>query len=228
MAISAIIPAFNEERNIGETVKALRLVREISEIIVVDDGSRDRTAAEAEQAGADYVLILPENRGKGGALAAGVELAHGEIFCFVDADLGATAVEFVSLVKPVLQGEADMAVAQFPAGRRSAGLGLVKGLASWGIHALAGYLTTSPLSGQRVLRRSVWEKAQSAREGFGVEVGLTVDCVRYGYIVTEVPLTMTHRETGRDWQGFRHRGKQFIHVSRALFRLWVNGREKPE
>jgi len=228
MAISAIIPAFNEERKIGETVKALRVVREISEIIVVDDGSRDRTAAEAKQAGADHVLILPENRGKGGALAAGVALANGEILCFVDADLGATAAEFVSLVKPVLLGEADMAVAQFPAGSRSAGLGLVKGLASWGIHALSGYLSVSPLSGQRVLRRRVWEKALFARDGFGVEVGLTIDCIRHGYTVTEVPLTMTHRETGRDWQGIKHRGKQFIHVSLTLFRLWVNGREKAE
>ncbi|MBS3887074.1 MAG: glycosyltransferase family 2 protein [Dethiobacter sp.] len=228
MAISAIIPALNEEASIGKTVKALRLVSEISQIIVVDDGSRDRTAAEAEQAGADYVLVLAENRGKGGALAAGVELAHGEIFCFVDADLGATAAEFVHLVKPVLQGEADMAVAQFPAGRRSAGFGLVKRLASWGIYALSGYLPASPLSGQRVLQRGVWEKAVSFRDGFGVEVGLTVACVRHGYTVTEVPLSMTHRETGRNWQGFSHRGKQFIDVSRTLFRLWVNRREKPE
>ncbi|MBS4007986.1 MAG: glycosyltransferase family 2 protein [Clostridium sp.] len=232
MAISAIIPALNEEAIIGETVKALRVVSEISEIIVVDDGSRDRTAAEAALAGADRVLILAENRGKGGALAAGVEVAQGEIICFVDADLGATAAEFAHLLKPVLHGEADMAVAQFPAVKYSAGLGLVKRLASWGIHALSGYLTSSPLSGQRVLRRCVWEKALSARNGFGVEVALTVDCLRHGFTVAEVPLMMSHRQTGRNWHGFRHRGKQFIHVSRTLFHLWlngrVNGREKQE
>ncbi|MBS3900424.1 MAG: glycosyltransferase family 2 protein [Dethiobacter sp.] len=226
MAISAIIPALNEETRIGETVKALRAVSEISEIIVVDDGSRDRTAAEAAQAGADRVLVLTKNRGKGEALAAGAALAQGEIFCFVDADLGATAAEFAYLLKPVLRGEADMAVAGFPAGRRSAGIGLVKRLASWGIHALSGYLPVSPLSGQRVLRRCVWEKAASARNGFGVEVGLTVDCVRHGYTVAEIPLLMTHRETGRNWHGFRHRGKQFVHVSRALLRLWLNRRQK--
>lgn len=217
--ISAIIPAFNEEQSIGRTIAALRQISGIDEIIVVDDGSSDRTAGAAAQAGAGQVIRLEKNRGKGHALAVGARQARGDILCFADADLGDTAGEFAKLLLPVLQAEADMTVARFPPPRRRAGMGLVKGLAGYGIYRLSGYRPNSPLSGQRVLRRCVWEAAAHAREGFGVEVGLTVGCLRAGFRLTEVPVRMSHRETGRDWHGLAHRGKQFLHVLRTLWRL---------
>ena len=226
MDVTAIIPAYNEASRIGSTLASLRTVQDISEIIVVDDGSHDQTADVAKQAGAHRVIILAQNCGKGGALATGVAVARGDILCFVDADLGSSAAEFSKLLHPVLTGEADMTVAEFPPATRPAGLGFVKKLAVWGIRSLSGVTPASPLSGQRVLRRSVWDSALCARDGFGVEVGLTVDCVRNGYTMVEVPVFMTHRETGRDWHGFRHRGKQFVEISRTLWRLWANRQVK--
>jgi hypothetical protein len=224
MKISAVIPAYNEEARIGETVRALASVASICEIIVVDDGSLDQTAREAEAAGAHRVIVLDRNEGKGGALARGVIASCGEVLCFVDADLGASAAEFAVLLGPVMQGEADMVVAAFPQALQKCGLGLVKGMAVWGIGKLAGFRPSAPLSGQRVLKRAVWEQALCARDGFGVEVGLTVDCLRNGFTLVEIPVTMWHRETGRDWQGFTHRGRQFVQVSRTLWRLWLKRR----
>lgn len=222
MEITAIIPAYNEEEKIGETITGLLAIPEIDEILVVDDGSRDKTAEKARLAGAHRVITLAVNKGKGAALSYGVQQARGDILCFVDADLGHSSADFAKLLAPILQNKADMTVAQFPVAARPAGVGLVKGLAKWGIRRLSGYTPNSPLSGQRVLRRSVWEEAVCARDGFGVEVGLTVDCLRRGYRLCEVPVVMTHRETGRDWHGFRHRGKQFVHVFWTLCRLWAN------
>jgi glycosyltransferase involved in cell wall biosynthesis len=226
MVVSAIIPAFNEEALIGETIGALLAVEEIDEIIVVDDGSTDKTAEIAGKTGAHLVLRQPENKGKGAALSRGATEARGEIFCFVDADLGRSALEFRKLLMPVLNNEADMTVARFPPASRPGGLGLVKGLAVWGIGRLSGYRTQAPLSGQRVLKRDVWEGAPSARDGFGVEVGLTVDCVRQGFTLKEIPVSMHHRESGRTLRGFYHRGRQFVQVTKTLLRIWTGRRVK--
>lgn len=221
MRVSAIIPAYNEAQSICATIQALQGITEINEIIVVDDGSSDLTAAQALLAGAS-VRQLPHNRGKGGALQEGVRLAQGEILCFVDADLGASAAEFTHLLRPVLADQADMTIAIFPPARRRGGWGLVKRLAIYGISKLSGYHPVSPLSGQRVLRRRVWESLRTPLVGFGVEVGLTVECLRNGYRLQEIPVQMTHRETGRDLSGFKHRGKQFLHLLRTLKQLWSN------
>ncbi|NLN53852.1 MAG: glycosyltransferase family 2 protein [Firmicutes bacterium] len=220
MQVSAIIPAYNEAAVIGATIRALQKIPELAEILVIDDGSEDLTAAQALLAGA-AVRRLPQNVGKGGALQEGVRLAQGEILCFVDADLGQSAVEFRHLLRPVLAGEADMTVAVFPPAARPGGFGLVKGLAGYGVNKLAGYQSLAPLSGQRVLRREVWESLQTLPFGFGVEVGLTVECLRQGYRLQEIPVQMTHRETGRDLSGFKHRGRQFLHLLRTLIQLWA-------
>jgi glycosyltransferase involved in cell wall biosynthesis len=223
--ISAVIPAFNEEKKIGQTVKALSGIDGISEIIVVDDGSEDCTSEVARLAGAN-VLTLTANVGKGGALAKGVTIASGDVLCFVDADLGESASEFRKLIDTVVRGEADMVVAVWARSGRRAGFGLVKGLASWGIYLLTRYRPDSPLSGQRVLRREVWEHAHYACSGFGVEVALTVECLRAGFLIMEVPVSMSHRETGRDLSGFLHRGKQFVQVTCTLWRMLFHRKER--
>lgn len=223
--ISAVIPAYNEAATIQKTISALASLGLIDEIIVVDDGSRDETAQRARDAGA-FVISLPQNGGKAKALAAGVKEARGEILCFADADLGESAREFRHLIPPVLAGRADMTVAVFPPAKRKGGFGVVKGLAVFGISRLGGYKAAAPLSGQRVLRRIVWETSAPALTGFGVEVGLTVECLRHGFTLLEVPVQMTHRETGRDLDGFRHRGRQFWDLLLTLGNLWLKGRVK--
>ncbi|NLM46600.1 MAG: glycosyltransferase family 2 protein [Firmicutes bacterium] len=223
MLVSAVIPAFNEEETIAATVLALQSVSEVGEIVVVDDGSRDMTAQKAREAGA-VVVTLPRNAGKAGALAAGVEQVRGEILCFVDADLGASAAEFARLIPPVVAGQADMVIAAFPPSSGRGGFGLVKNFARAAIRLGGGFHSTCPLSGQRVLRREVWEKAGGGLHGFGVEVGLTLSCLRQGFRICEIPVAMTHRETKRNLAGFLHRGRQFIDVARTCGYLWLKQR----
>lgn len=217
--VSAVIPAYNEESRIGDTIRALRALKEVAEIVVADDGSADNTGSAAKNAGADVVLKLKENRGKGEALARGLGAAGGDIICLVDADLGETAAEFGLLLAPVLAGEADMTVGVLPRPQRKAGFGLVMGLAAWGIRFLTGYRPVSPLSGQRVITRQVFEQC-GFRSGFGIEVGLTIECLRRGFRLLEVPVRMKHRESGRNLAGFRHRGRQFVQVARTLWQAW--------
>ena len=219
--VSAIIPARDEADRIADTLRALKSVPGIGQIIVVDDGSIDGTAAAAEAAGAD-VLRLERSRGKGGAMNAGAAASSGDVLLFLDADLGESAAEASKLIAPVEDGSADMAIAQFPAGAgRGGGFGLAVGLARVGIRLLAGRRMGSPLSGQRAIRRELWERVGGIAPGFGAEVGLTIDAIRAGFRVVEVPAEFKHRVTGRDWSGIRHRARQFSHIAQALARRLV-------
>lgn len=215
MRVIAIIPAYNEALRIGETVAAVRRIRAVDEVLVVDDGSKDATSAVAARAGA-RVLTLQQNRGKGGALSEGIKAARGDILLFLDADLGRSAEQGRVLLEPVLKGEADMVIARFPERRHKGGFGLVKRLAAWGIWRLTGKAVSAPLSGQRAVRREVLAATGSLAPGWGIEVGMTIDAIRQGYRVVEVATEMDHAVTGRSPGDFWHRGRQFLAVGRVI------------
>ncbi|SMO40585.1 glycosyltransferase family 2 protein [Melghirimyces algeriensis] len=219
VVVSAVIPAYNEEEWIGNTLKYLRRVEMVNEIIVVDDGSKDKTARVAQHY-ADSVIRIPENMGKGAAIQEGVRYATGDILLFVDADLTEHAKLCGALLEPVVKGKTDMTIARFPAPRKKGGFGLVKGLARTGVRWLTGYHLESTLSGQRALTRELVTAIGDVGSGFGMEVWMTVRALHNGYSVKEIPLPMSHRETGRDWDGFVHRGKQFFSIIKTLIRLW--------
>ena len=216
--VAAVIPAYNEAKYITDTVTSLASIREINEIIVVNDCSSDGTAKLAATAGA-RVISLERNMGKGEALNKGVAAVSADIYLILDGDLGASAREAGKLLRPVLAGQADMTVAQFPPALRKGGLGLVKGLARLGIKLNTGLEMKSPLSGQRAMTRKVLERVIPFASGYGVEVGLTIKTARAGFKVLEIPCAMTHAETGRDLKGFMHRGKQFWHIMLVLARM---------
>ena len=217
--ISVLIPAYNEAERIAATIAAIRKIPGISEIIVVDDGSTDDTAARAEQAGADSVF-RQQNQGKGAALNAAYALACGDILLLLDADLGDTAAEAVKLLEPVRHGAAEMTIAVFPVGAgKGGGMGLVVRRARQGIFRLTGREMQAPLSGQRAIRRYVLEAVGGFAEGWGAEVALTVQALRQGFRVLEVPVTMGHRVTGRTPGAILHRFSQYTAVRRVLRRL---------
>lgn len=215
--LSVIIPAFNEADRIGQTVGAAWRLPGAAEVIVVDDGSADETATRAQAAGA-AVVRQPHNRGKGRSLCVGAEQARGRLLAFLDADVGASAAWMARVIEPVAGGEADMAIARFSRGAaRRNGFGLAKGLAGWGIRRLTGLELESPLSGQRALKREVWQAVAGRLAGdFGVEVALTVAAARAGFRIVEVPAPMQHRVTRLDARGVWHRARQFSQIGRAL------------
>lgn len=215
VTVTVLIPAFNESKTIIDTVKAVQNIVMIDQIIVINDCSQDNTSALAKSAGAE-VIDLPHNLGKGGALNFGLQYAKGEIVALLDGDLGKTASEVEKLLDPVLTDKADMTIARFPPAKKKGGFGMVANLAKKGIRWFTGLEVASPLSGQRVMRRSVIDQIGPFESGFGVEVGLTIDVFRHGFRVKEIPVQMTHAETGRDLAGFLHRGRQFTDVAIVL------------
>ena len=214
-SVMAVIPAFNEEGTILSTIKAVQTVKAISRILVVDDGSSDATAERAREAGAQ-VLILAHNCGKGGAMNQAVELVDTDVVVFLDADLGETASQASLIIEPVLNEEADLCIAAFRPPAKKGGFGLVKGTARRAINKIADIEVNSPLSGQRAMSREVLMALTPFREAYGVELGMTLNALAQGFRVKEVLTEMKHNETGRDLQGFIHRGQQFLDVIKVI------------
>lgn len=216
--VVALVPAKDRADSVGATVTALWGVAGVDEVLVIDDASADESVREALAAGA-RVLPLEVNVGKGGAVQAGVAATpHAQTYLLVDADLGATAGLAGDLLRPVLDGEADMAVAVLPSAGRRGGLGGVRRLAASGIaRATGGRLRPrAPLSGQRAVRADLLRSLPLA-ERFGLETAMSIDAVRAGARVVEVDVAMDHRHTGRSLAGFRHRAGQGAQIVRALW-----------
>lgn len=220
-----VVTARDEAERLGATLAALARALPGAPVFLVDDGSSDATAEVARRAGA-RVLRGARSIGKGGAatLAAGEALRaagvgagdRGEepVVVLCDGDLGESAARLADLVHALRRGEADMAVAVFSE-RLGGGLGIAVAFARWSIRRRCGLRAIAPLSGQRALRARVLRDVLPFAEGFGMEVGMTIDAVRAGHRVVEVELDLTHRVTGRTPAGFAHRARQLRDVARA-------------
>ena len=134
-----------------------------------------------------------------------------------DGDLGESAGELVALVEAVEGGDCDLAVAKF-ARREGGGFGFALGYARDQIERLCGFQAEAPISGQRAMRVRVLRDVLPFADGFGMELGMTVDAVRAGHRVAEIELPLEHRATYRTIGGFLHRLRQlrdFRHAARA-------------
>lgn len=215
--VVAVLPAYEEQERIGATVRALAKVSSIDRIVVVDDGSRDATAEAARAAGAQ-VLRHRRNRGKAAAMRTGARGAgEAEILVFLDADLGESAAAAEALIEPVRAGRADATIATLPPPPGTVGgHGLVVGLARRGILRATGFTATQPLSGQRCLTRAAFDAALPLAPRFGVETAMTIDLLRAGLRVLEVPVPFAHRWSGHTWRDELHRARQLADVAFAL------------
>jgi glycosyltransferase involved in cell wall biosynthesis len=222
MTVTVVLPAYNEEARIIDTLRAVKGLSLVDEIIVVNDGSNDRTSERVREMGIT-LIDLPTNMGKGGAMNAALPYINSDIVVFLDADLGSSAKEAIKIIKVVEDGLCDLAIAAFPPPTRKGGFGLVKGTAAWAIRRAGKMEVTAPLSGQRAMTRRALEMLSPFDEDYGVELGMTIKALALGLRVMEVPTTMSHKETGRDIKGFLHRGKQFLDVIRVLNKLRRNG-----
>jgi glycosyltransferase involved in cell wall biosynthesis len=110
--ISIVVPAFDEERTIAEVLRRVSALPMRKEIVVVDDGSRDRTAAIVQELLgelADVRLIVePRNAGKGSAVRRGIRETAGDVVVIQDADLEYDPADLATLLGPILDGHADV------------------------------------------------------------------------------------------------------------------------
>ena len=219
-----MVAARNEAGRVGATVRAIHRIEAVGEVVVADGGSEDGTVEEARAAGA-RVLVGPRRGGKGGSLEGAVaRIEPADVYLLLDADVGESAVEGRVVLDEVVSGRADLAIGVLPRHAGHGGFRLVKRAARSLVRALSGFRPEEPLSGQRALTGAAMAAVRPLAPGFGVDAAMTVDAVRAGFRVVEVPVAMTHAVTGRDLAGFRHRGRQGWDLVRAMLRRAVRPR----
>lgn len=166
MKVAAIVPALDEEKNIGNVLKALLYSKELQEVIVaVDSRSKDKTAQISRELGARVIIV--SETGKGGGMREALKSTDADIILFCDADLIGFTSEHVSLlVSPVLKDEAVMAV----------GIRERRGSGKFA-QALIKIDPLLAIAGERALRRWIFEKIPpDLSKGFMVETALNYYC----------------------------------------------------
>lgn len=188
MTISIILPAKNEAAAIGATVAAIRRHYPEAELLVIDDGSTDATAATAQAAGA-RVISHPYSKGNGAAIKTGARTATGDLLVFMDADGQHDPADIPRLLAKLEQGH-DMAIgARQKGSQASVGRGLANGF----YNQLASYMTGHPIedltSGFRAVRAAKFrEFLYLLPNGFSYPTTCTMAFFRAGYSVAYVPI----------------------------------------
>ncbi len=205
MTTLAIIPAYNEEVAIGSVV--LRAKAHVDEVLVVDDGSNDRTSAIAEEAGAK-VLRHETNRGKGVALQAALDYARSNGFraaVLLDADGQHDPDDIPRMLEPVLQGTSDLVVGlryngntKMPFYRR-----VGKRTLDYATSAAGGALTDSQ-NGFRALSAEAMERLVLSEPGFGIESEMIVEAKEKNLRVSEMPVGVRYDVGVHTKQPFVH------------------------
>lgn len=181
--LSVIIPAHNEEAHVGHVVRSAKAVPEVDEVIVVDDGSVDATAAVAERHGA-RVVRHGRQRGKGVAMKTGAAKAQGDILIYLDGDLpNLTAEKIRKIIGPFRDG------AEFVKTRFDRRGGRVTQLTA---RPLLGHFFPDidrrfeqPLSGQIGITRKLLQRID-LEDDFGVDIGLLIDACHLKADIREV------------------------------------------
>ena len=199
----AIVPAYNEQRNVGRVVRELHDFDPGLDVVVVSDGSRDGTAAEAAQAGAT-VLSLPFNLGIGGAVQTGFRYAYEEGYELAvrcDGDGQHIPSELDKVIAPVVAGEADIAVGSRFAGAdgyRSSGARRIGiRLLAFVVSTIARQKVTDTTSGFQALNRRALELFAADYPHDYPEVEGMVMTIKHKLRLTEVPVQMRERQHGR-------------------------------
>jgi glycosyltransferase involved in cell wall biosynthesis len=198
--VSVIIPALNEEQTIAEVVRSLASSPLVNEVIVVDNGSTDHTAAEAAAAGARGVS--EPRRGYGQACASGVLAANPEsdVFVFLDGDGSDVTSELPALTTPVLDGRYDFVIGSRTRGQREPGSLLASQVfAGWLAGALirlqygVRYTDMGPF---RAISRAALKSLQMSEKTYGWNLEMQMKAARYGLRILEVPVSYRLRQGG--------------------------------
>ncbi|MBP7185003.1 MAG: HAD-IB family phosphatase [Saprospiraceae bacterium] len=206
--ITVIIPALNEEENIGSVINFAKKQAHVSEVIVVDDNSFDKTVSIARENGA--VVITSTKVGKGASMRDGVFCAANEIVTFLDGDIEPYPYYTIKLLTdPILQGECDFVKSSF---NRNAGRVtelVAKPLLSIFFPELLRF--SQPLSGMIAGKKSLF-KQLDFRDDYGVDIGILIDMYLMNARMKEVEIGYIENKS-KPWHAL---GKMSKEVSQTI------------
>lgn len=220
--LSVLIPVYNEERTVCEIIaRVLALGPVVREVVVVDDGSRDGTAAAVRAISDLRVRFhqLPKNQGKTAAIAKALELATGEVVIIQDADLEYDPAEIPDVVGPILSGVADVVFgSRFLVRKAARVLYFRHYLANTGLTFLCNLLTNRNMTDietcYKAFRADVIKPLTLSSRGFGMEVEITALVCKTKARTYEVPISYY----GRSYEEGKH-----ISTWDGVMALWYIG-----
>ncbi len=203
MSLSVVIPAYNEEHAIAEIVRRVLKARATTQatgigevdLIVVDDGSRDGTAAVVSQIEGARLVRHVANQGYGAALKTGFSCSTGEFVAFLDADGTYPPESLPDLCRAALAG-ADVVIGSRMAGEKSE-MPATRRLGNWFFASLLSLIGGSHISdsasGMRVVRRSALERLYPLPDGLNFTPVMSTRAVHEGLKMVEIPITYSER-----------------------------------
>ena len=201
--LSVVIPAFNEEKGIHEIASRVLSVESALrragvdglELLIVDDGSRDKTAEVAQSIAGVSLIRHPKNRGYGAALKTGFSKASGELIGFLDADGTYPPEYFPQLCQCALSG-ADLVIGSRMAGEETR-MPLTRRLGNFFFANLLTLLShqkvTDSASGMRVFRREILERIYPLPDGLNLTPVMSTRALHEGLTILEVPIPYSER-----------------------------------
>jgi glycosyltransferase involved in cell wall biosynthesis len=201
MKILCIIPAYNEEKNIAKTVKSAK--KYINDVLVVNDGSKDKTKQVAKETGAKVISHII-NRGQGAGLETGNEYARRhkyDIVVHFDADGQFLAEEIPDILKPIIEDAYPISFgsrflnkkSKMPWFKKHVIMRLAKAMN----FIFLGVKTTDPQSGFRAMDKEALKKIRIENDGMAHCSEILAKTHKYGFVFKEVPITVIYNEFGQ-------------------------------
>ena len=200
LKVTAVIPARNEEQNIGRVIDACRDF--VDEVVVIIGNSHDETDQVAQRHGAR--VVHQTTKGKGGAIVESRKYVDSGVIVFIDADQSHDPSGIPLLTAPILANDADMVIAsRMLGGSDELFTGVREFIRLMGGHILTlliakrfKYPLTDSQNGFRAIRADVLDDLQLAQESFTIEMEMCIEALRRGYTVLEVPAHEFRRSSG--------------------------------
>lgn len=199
--LTILMPVYNEKRTIQEILARVRALPLPKEIIVVDDGSTDGTRELLKGVRCDRelkVVFHSHNQGKGAAIRTALRHARGDVVVIQDADLEYDPREFLRLIRPIVENQADVVYGSRFLNGKPAKQTFKHWLANRLLTALSNLATDLRLTDmetcQKVFRRSALYDIQIKQDRFGVEPELTAKVARRGHRFVELPIAYDSRD----------------------------------
>lgn len=199
--VSLIIPAYNEQDTIKRTIEEVKRLNLNKEIIVIDDGSKDKTAEIVKRIDNVKLVEHVKNKGRGAAIKSGIENSTGEIICTQDADMEQLPSDIPKLMQPILDGEAQVVYgSRFRDPRNAQTSTWLRILGNKFFAFLGDFLfgqkLTDVYTGSKCYSRKVFEHINLESDGFEQEVEILAKLSRRKIRIAEIPIQYSFRTAG--------------------------------